>query len=80
MKVFFCFAVAEILFWVLVHFMFALNKIFHQKKTSYFFYRQYKIANNKGLTLVLKNEKKQLLLYKIPLRHRSPVFRALFLP
>lgn len=53
----------------LVHFVFALSKIFDQKKTSYFFYGQYKIAK-KGLLLVLKKEKKQLLLYKITLRHK----------
>lgn len=48
MTVFFCFAIAGILFLGgLMFFVFALNKIFDQKKTPYFFYRQYKIAKQR---------------------------------
>lgn len=61
MKVVFCFAVAEILWgggggWGWMHFVFALNKIFDQKKTSYFFYRQYKVAEQRPSVSVQKWE------------------------
>lgn len=59
MNVFFCCAVAEVLFFGgvgVVHFVFALSKIFDQKKTSYFFYGQYKIAKQRSTVSPQKGE------------------------
>lgn len=47
MKVLICFALAKYFFWGLMHFLFALNKIFDQRKLSFFFYRQDTIAKQR---------------------------------